>query len=352
VHDPVPVDSAALRSTVTAIFQELDLPAADAAVVADALVEADLRGVSSHGVSNYIEAIYVPGLRGGTIAARPEIKTVHETPVTALIDGGSGMGHVVGRRAMDLAIAKAEQSGIGLVTVRNSRHYGMAGYYALQALEHDMLGLSLTNSDSLVLPTFGREARIGTNPISIAVPSNRQVPFLLDMATSTVPLGKVMLKARAQQPLPHGWATDAEAKDTSDSQVAAESRRLLPLGATYERGGHKGYGLGAVVDILCGMLSGAGGGDLGGLGGTVGHFFGAVRVDAFRPRDEFLAAVDHYLAYLLETPPADPAEPVIYAGVKEARAREERLRDGIPLHPGVIDYLRELCAELELEPGI
>lgn len=346
----VRVDPSALRATVGEIFQGLDLPAADAAVVADALLEADLLGVSSHGVSNYIELIYAPGLRAGTIAARPEIQVVHETPVSALLDGGSGMGHVVGRRAMDLAIEKAQATGIGLVTVRNSRHYGMAGYYALQALKHGMLGLSLTNSDKLVMPTFGREARIGTNPISVAVPTDSEAPFILDMATSVVPLGKVMLAARQGDTLPTGWANDATGRETTDAEAAAEARRLVPVGGA--TAGHKGYGLGALVDILCGVLSGAGGGSLGGLGEECGHFFGAVRVDVFRPPAEFARAMDEYLKYLLETPALDGSEPVIYAGIKEARARAEREREGIPLHPKVIAYLHRLCGELGIEPKV
>ena len=348
----VHVDSAALRTTVAAIFRGLDLPPDDADVVADALVEADLLGVASHGVSNYIQLLYAPGLREGSIAARPEIRTVAETAVTALVDGGGGMGHVVGRRAMDLAIEKARVSGVGLVTVRNSRHYGMAGYYALQALKEEMIGISMTNSDKLVLPTFGRDARVGTNPISVAVPSGSQAPFLLDMATSTVPLGKVMLAQRAGRALPAGWACDADGRVTSDAAVAFEAKRLLPLGGSYEGGGHKGYGLGALVDILCGVLSGSGGGSLGGLGGAVGHFFAAIRVEAFRPLDEFRETMDGYLRYLLETRAMDESQPVIYAGVKEARARERRLREGIPLHTDVVDYVRGLCGELGVEAGI
>jgi LDH2 family malate/lactate/ureidoglycolate dehydrogenase len=352
MSEPIRVDADALRTTTAAIFQGLGLPAGDADVVTDALLEADLLGVSSHGVSNYIRTIYEPGLRGGTIAARPEVATVHETPVSAVLDGGGGMGHVVGRRAMDLAIAKARNVGVGLVAVRNSRHYGMAGYYALHAARAGLLGLSLTNSDQLVLPTFGREARLGTNPISVAVPGGDEDAFLLDMATSTVPYGKVMLTERAGDPLPEGWATDADARVATDAAAAVQARRLLALGGVRETlGGHKGYGLGALVNVFCGVLSGAGGGSLEGLGGAVGHFFGALRIDLFQSPEVFRAEMDEFLRYLRDTPSADGAPPVIYPGVKEARARADRLAQGVPLHGKVVDYLRGLAGELGVEPA-
>jgi LDH2 family malate/lactate/ureidoglycolate dehydrogenase len=272
-----------LRRHVTSIFERLGLPAEDAATAADVLVQADLMGVDSHGVSNYIQLLYVPGLRGGSIAPRPRIEVVQETAISALYDGGGGLGLVVGTRAMRAAIEKARASGVGLVAVRNSRHYGAAGCYARMALAHDLLGLSLTNSDKLVVPTFGRESRIGTNPISVAVPAGAQPPFLLDMATSTVPLGKIMLARRNGLTLPEGWAADENGVPTTDPETAFRALRLLPLGSTFEQGSHKGYGLGVVVDILSGVLSGAGVAVGQGLGGQVGHFFAALRVDVLRP---------------------------------------------------------------------
>jgi len=350
--DVVRVDAESLRRVVTKVFVALELPPEDAAIVADALVEADLIGVSSHGVSNYIRLLYVPGLRNGTTVARPEIETVHETSVTALVDGGGGMGHVVGHRAMSMAIRKAAEHGLGMVAVRNSRHYGMAGYYSLMALEHDMIGISMTNADRLVLPTFGKESRIGTNPISLTAPAGEEAPFVLDMATSTVPLGKVLLAQRAGQPIPEGWAADAEGRLTTDPLTALQAMRLSPLGSTYLMGGHKGYSLAVLVDILCGLLSGAGGGlDGARLGSPVGHFFGAIRVDAFRPLADFKQEMDAYLRYLQQTQPIDEAEPVIYAGIKESRARADCLANGIPLHAGVVSYLRELAAELGVDAG-
>jgi L-2-hydroxycarboxylate dehydrogenase (NAD+) len=337
-----------LRRHVAAIFERLGLDAADAVTAASVLVQADLLGVDSHGVSNYIQLLYVPGLRAGTIDPRPRIETVAETPISALVDGGRGLGLVVGSRAMEIAIEKARTAGVGLVAVRNSRHYGAAGIYARRALEHHMIGLSLTNSDQLVVPTFGRESRIGTNPIGVAVPAAKEAPFVLDMATSTVPLGRIMLARRSGLELPVGWAADEQGVPTTDPETAFRALRLLPLGGTFEQGSHKGYGLGVVVDILSGLLSGAGVAVGQGLGGQVGHFFGALRVDVLRPVEAFEAAMDEYLCALRSTPPAPGHDRVLYAGLLEHETEVERRRDGIPLHREVVAYLDRLAEELGL----
>jgi L-2-hydroxycarboxylate dehydrogenase (NAD+) len=347
----VRVSADALRATVERCFAALGMPEADAAISADALVEADLMGISSHGVSNYIQLIYAPGLRSGSIRANPDIQVLRDGACTALVDGGSGMGHVVGHRAMSLAVAKAKASGAGVVTVRNSRHYGAAGYYALLAARQGCIGISMTNADSLVLPTFGRDSRFGTNPIALAAPGGEEPMFLLDMATSTVPLGRIMLAARAGHSIPLGWAADREGRPTTDPQVAFEAMRLLPLGGSYEQGSHKGYGLAVLVDVLAGVLSDgiARGGS---VGGAVGHFFCAIDVEALRPLDEFRRGMDELLRTLRQTPPADPAEPVIYAGWKEHHARLDREAHGIPLHPKVLEYLDGLCRELGVESAL
>ena len=334
---------------MTGIFERLGLTATDAATAADVLVQADLMGVDSHGVSNYIQLLYVPGLRSGTISARPQIEVVHETPISAVIDGGGGIGLVVGTRAMTTAIEKARAAGIGLVAVRNSRHYGAAGNYARMALAHDMIGFSVTNSDKLVVPTYGRESRIGTNPIGVAVPAGVEPPFLLDMATSTVPLGKIMLARRNGLPLPVGWAADHDGVPTTDPEVAFSALRLLPLGGTPEQGSHKGYGLGVVVDVLSGVLSGAGVAVGQGLGGQVGHFFAALRVDLLRPIEAFKAGMDEYLEALRETPAAPGHDRVFYAGLMEHESEVARRRDGIPLHRDVVGYLDRLAGELGLD---
>jgi L-2-hydroxycarboxylate dehydrogenase (NAD+) len=335
-----------LREMVTEIFEKLGLPEEDAEICADALVQADLSGIESHGVSNYLQIFYVPGLQGGNINPQPRIQTVHETPVSALLDGDGGMGFVVGTRAMELAIHKAKNSGAGMVTVRNSRHYGVAGYYALMAVAHDMIGLSMTNTDRLVVPTFGREARIGTNPISVAVPAAEEAPFLLDMATSTVTMGKIMLARREGAKLADGWAADQEGRPTTDPEVAWAAKKLLPLGGVYEQGSHKGYGLSALVDILSSILSGAGVRTDPELGAAMAHFFGAIRIDVFRPAEQFKTMMDGYLRMLRDTPPMEGQERVYYAGLIEHETKQKRSVEGIPLSEGVVAYLRELAGAL------
>lgn len=343
------IESDSLQAVVRGIFVQLGVPEADAHDAATVLVEADLIGVDSHGVSNYIQLIYRPGLTRGTINPTPTIRAVHETPISALVDGDGGLGLVVGTRAMEMAIAKAQATGVGIVTVRNSRHYGMAGFYSMMALEHDLIGLSLTNADALVLPTFGSVRKLGTNPIAVAVPTGREAPFLLDMATSTVPYGKIMLARRLGVEIPTGWAADEDGLPTNDPEVAFKARNLLPLGGTRDQGSHKGYGLGMVVDILSGILSGAGVPAGGSLGSGVGHFFGAMRVDAFRPLDEFRSLMDEYLQDLQSTPVCEGENEVIYPGVLESRTRKDRSENGIPLHPDVVKYLADLAVKLGVD---
>ena len=302
------VDHAALQALISRIFQKLGLPAADADLSADVLVRADLRGVDSHGVQNSVPYIYVPELRKGAINPHPNVRVVHETPSTATMDGDSGMGMVVGAQAMNLAIEKAKAVGSGFVAVRNSNHYGMAGYYAMMALEHDMIGLSMTRARPSVVPLGGREPRLGTNPIAVAVPTNGEFPFVFDVATSTVAAQKVAIAAISGRQIPDGWIADREGRPSTDPKLPRDQRVLLPLGGgTRETGGHKGYGLAVIVDIFSGLLANAGWSmEMDGF--NCGHFFGVWRIDAFRPADEFRQHMDRMLAELRATPPAVGAE--------------------------------------------
>ncbi len=343
------IEPDSLHSVVSGIFEKLGVPPGDARDAATVLVQADLLGVDSHGVSNYIQLIYRPGLKRGWINATPRIETVRETPISALIDGDGGLGLVVGTRAMELAVAKAEATGVGIVAVRNSRHYGMAGFYSMMALERDLIGLSLTNAEPLVTPTFGATRKLGTNPIAVAVPTGREAPFLLDMATSTVPYGKIMLARRLGIEIPTGWAADEDGLPTNDPEIAFKARNLLPLGGTREQSSHKGFGLGVVVDILTGILSGGGVPTEGNPANHVGHFFAALRVDAFLPIEEFREGLDEYLRDLLATPTMPGEDEVIYPGVIEERTKKERSELGIPLHQDVVDYLAKLASQLGVE---
>jgi LDH2 family malate/lactate/ureidoglycolate dehydrogenase len=354
----VRVQAEPLKVFCSRVFEALDVPSQDAEATADNLVCADLRGVSSHGVARLRR--YVNGLRDGVMLARPNVEIVHETTTTALIDGGAGLGQPVSVRAMRLAIKKAQEVGSGFVAVRNSNHYGIAGYYSLMALEHDMIGISMTNSAVLVVPTFGRDARLGTNPISVSAPAGDEWPFLLDMATSTVPRGKLEVYNRQEKPLPDGWATDEHGVPTSDAgqvlqnMLARAGGGLLPLGGAGELlSGHKGYGLALLVDVLCGVLPGAGYAnniypktpDGKPLPANVGHFFGALRVDAFRPLDEFKATLDDIIRRLKNTPKAAGAERIYIHGEKEYEMTQERQANGVILHPKVVADLQAIAKE-------
>lgn len=351
-----------LRAFCERVFQKLDVPEEDARITADVLVAADLRGIDSHGVARLRR--YVEGLRSGMMVARPQERVVRETPATALIDAGAGLGQPVSYRAMQMAIRKALEVGAGFVAVRNSNHYGIAGYYAMMALEHECIGMSMTNADVLVVPTFGRNAMLGTNPIAVAAPAGEERPFVLDMATSTVPRGKLEVYHRLGKPMPLGWATDERGTATEDAGRVLENFKhragggLLPLGGEGELlGGHKGYGLALWVDIFCAVLSGAAYADLvyprtpdgKPLPANLGHFFGAWRVDGFRPPDEFKAAMDDLQRRLKNAPKAEGATRIYIHGEKEYEEAERRLREGIPLNPQVAADLRAIAAELGVE---
>jgi L-2-hydroxycarboxylate dehydrogenase (NAD+) len=337
-----------LTRFVQAAFEKLGVAGGDAQIAAEALVAADLRGVDTHGVIRFSpHAWYVKWLSEGSMTAKPNIRVISETPSTALLDGDRGMGMVVGHRAMELAIDKAQSCGIGMVGVRNSRHYGMSAQYAMQALAHDMIGIAMTNAGRQVVPTFGREARFGTNPMCFAVPADKELPFVLDMATTTAAAGKLELAARLEKSIPTGWALDEKAQATQDPRIAQRARRLLPLGGSRDNGSHKGYGLAVLVEILCGVLT-----------GTVtalnadqdprGHFFGAIRVDAFRPVAEFKKDMDRLIRELKSTPPIEGQRRVYVAGEIEFETAEERAERGIPLLPSVLKGLREVSEQLGL----
>jgi L-2-hydroxycarboxylate dehydrogenase (NAD+) len=331
---------------VSRSFAKLGVPADDAEIAANVLVASDLRGVDTHGVIRFNpNAWYVKWLRDGVMTAQPNIRVVSENASTALLDADNGMGFIAGHRAMELAIKKAKETGAGIVTVRNSRHYGMSAYYAMLALSHDMIGITMTNASRQVVPTFGREARFGTNPICFAVPARDEHPFVLDMATTTAAAGKLELAIRLGKPVPTGWALNEKAESTTDPKVAQQARRLLPLGGSREGGSHKGYGLGILVEILCGVLT-----------GTVtalnahqeprGHFFGAIDPAAFRSVDEFKADMDRLIRALKSTPPIEGESRVYVAGEIEFETAEERAERGIPLHSSVLQGLRDVGSQL------
>ena len=324
----------------------------DAAIAADVLLSADLRGVDSHGVARL--SGYVRLWEAGRINAKPDVKVVYETPSTAVVDGDGGLGLVVAPFAMQVAIEKAKTAGTGWVSVKNSNHYGIAGIHAMQALQHDMIGISLTNASPLVSPTFSAERLLGTNPIAVAIPAKNQPPFVADMATTTAANGKLEILQRKGEEAPLGWIQDKEGFPTSSPYGVKDGGALLPLGGDREHGSHKGYALGAIVDILSAVLSGANYGpwvppfvaflqpDPNPVGEGIGHFFGAMRVDAFRPADEFKANMDTWIGRFRNAKTTPGNEKVLIPGDPERELEVERREKGIPLIKPVEDDLRAL----------
>lgn len=348
----------ALKHYMERFFTHLGVPAEDAQIAADVLLAADLRGVASHGIIR-LHTYYGNRIRKGLIDVRSPLRVVRESPATLLLDGGQGLGQVVAYRAMQRCIEKAQEVGMAMVTVRNSNHYGIAGYYAMMALPHDMIGISLTNSQPLVAPTYGRKAMLGTNPIAVAVPAGQERPFVLDMATSIVPIGKITVYDKAGLPIPEGWGIDARGNVTTDPKAVLQGGALLPLGGTALMRGYKGYGLAMVVDILSGVLSGAAysidvarPGE--GQAANVGHFFAAIRVDALRPVDEFKADMDRLIRMIKDSPKAEGEERIYIHGEKEFENAEKYARDGVPLLVEVVKSLREggeqVGVPFDLEP--
>jgi LDH2 family malate/lactate/ureidoglycolate dehydrogenase len=342
-----------LKNFVSAVLVKVGVAPADAAVVADVLVAADLRGVESHGVAR-LESYYVSRLRKGQMVPKPEVAIVRETPSSILLDAGNGLGHPVAKHAMEAVIEKAKTSGSAFGAVRNSNHYGIAGYYAMMALEHDMIGIASTNTVRYGAPTYGSDMLLGTNPFAYAIPARNEPPFVLDFATTTVPRGKIEVYLRKEKPLNHGWAIDAEGHETTDPATALKGA-LLPLGGFgVDNGGHKGYGLGLLVEILCGVLSGGTFGlDLplpsdGPQPGVISHFFGALRIDAFRDVPAFKADMDRELRTFKDSRKAPGQERIYVAGEIEHEKTLYNREHGVPVHVKVWDGLQKLAGELNI----
>ena len=348
----VRVPEMTLREFAVAAFLALGVPDEDAANAANTLIEADLRGIGSHGMAR-LDRFYLTPLESGLVNPRPEWIVRAESPSTATIDADGGLGLSVGVRAMNLAIEKAREVGSGWVTVANSRHFGAAGVYATQALAHDMIGISMTNTGPIVLPAGGAEPRLGSNPIAVAAPTADGTPFIFDAATSVVSAGKFDTYHRQGKLAPEGWGLTDDLQPIRNPARGPGGRRILPLGSDLEHSSYKGYGLAMIVDILCGVLSGMGPGlAIAGSGVAGGyqsaHFFGAMRIDAFTDADGFRQSMSDYMAALRETPPLPNVESVLVPGDIEAETIEDRKRNGIPLYMDSVESLRNVAQRLNL----
>ena len=335
------VEYSALMSLVEKVFMAMGCPPDQAKTGAMALVSADLRGIDSHGVARL--SGYVRLWEAKRVNASPNIAIIHETPSTAVVDGDQGLGLVVAPAAMDVAIAKAVQVGTGWVSVSNSNHFGIAAFHAMRALEKDMIGIVMTNASALVAPTFSKERMLGTNPICVAVPSGDEPPFVADMATTTAANGKLEILQRKQLEAPLGWIQDAEGNQVTDAHALKNGGALLPLGGNREQGSHKGYALGSIVDIFSAVLSGANFGPWvppfpayvpmpeNQPGKGIGHFFGAMRIDAFRKSEDFKRDMDLWIRRFRAAEPIAKEQPVIIPGDPERAMEKHRRANGIPL---------------------
>ena len=340
------------------VFLKMGCPTIDAKLAADVLVSADLRGIDSHGVARLIG--YVRLWDADRINPTPNIRVVHETPSTGVVDGDSGLGLVVAPKAMEIAIKKADNVGSGWISVKNSNHYGIAGYHAMMALEHDMIGMSMTNASPLVAPTFSTERMLGTNPIAVAIPAEKQPPFVADFATTTAANGKLEILQRKGENAPIGWIQDAGGAASTNPEELKKGGALLPLGGDRLHGSHKGYCLGSIVDIFSAVLSGANFGPWAPpfvsflpmaenpVGEGLGHFLGAMRIDGFRPADEFKANMDVWINRFRSAKTTSEAQSVLIPGDPEREAEDERRVSGIPINEKVVVDLEELAKRFGL----
>lgn len=355
-EEPVVVPHERLTEFIVSVLEGVKMSPKNARLTTDLMVRTDLRGVDSHGIGMLPK--YVEWTRLGFIHPWAEPTVARDDLATGLVDGQKGLGHPASVMAMELAITKAATYGMGIVAVRNSNHFGACANYSMMALKRGMIGLAFTNSPFVAMaPTFGRKPMMGTNPISVAAPAAAREPYVLDMATTTVAVGKLNIALRWNKPIPEGWGLDERAQATTDPSRVLASRLLSPLGGSRELGSHKGYGLGVLVDILSGVLGGAVYGDVLDRKGlraqkltNTGHCFAAIDIKRFRPLEEFTADMDDMLGALQDMPTADGHERVYTAGQPEAETERHRRVTGIPVAPVLAQQCNDIASSLGVKP--
>ena len=341
-----------------AVFKKIGCSVEHVGTATKALLSADVRGIDSHGVARL--SGYVRLWEAKRINATPDIKIIHETPSTAVVDGDSGLGLVIAPFAMQMAIEKAKQVGTGWVSVQNSNHFGIAAYHAMMALQYDMIGIAMTNGSPIVAPTFSIDKMLGTNPICVAAPAGNEPPFVADLATTTAANGKLEILQRKNLQTPYGWVQDKDGNPSNDPYALKTGGALLPLGGDREHGSHKGYALGAIVDIFSGLLSGANYAPwvppfpayvpmpAQQPGKGIGHFLGAMRIDAFRPANDFKKDMDHWILGFRSAKTIPGEEKVLVPGDPEREMEAERMKNGIPLLDVVTEDLNKLAEKFGL----
>jgi LDH2 family malate/lactate/ureidoglycolate dehydrogenase len=359
-NDIVYIDAGTLENFMREVFIGLGVPSDDASIIAEVLITSDKRGIDSHGVQRC--KMYYDRIKAGIYEVKTKIKVINDGPTTALLDGGCGMGHVIAHKAMSMAIEKAKKYGLGAVAVRNSTHFGIAGYYSLMAIKEGMIGFSLTNARPSIPPTFGVEPMLGTNPLTMGAPTDEDFPFVLDCATSIIQRGKVELYNRTNKLLPEGTIiTDDGKTETNPGKVleAMLERKaaLLPIGGRGEdTAGYKGYGYATIVEILSAALQDGiflrdtlGIVEDGQKRMKVGHFFLAINIESFLPLSMFKKTAGEIMRGLRSAKKVPGAEKIYTAGEKEYIAGNERINKGIPINKNLQQDIKIMKKELGLD---
>jgi L-2-hydroxycarboxylate dehydrogenase (NAD+) len=341
------------------VFMKMGCPEKDADVIAEVFLAAEIRDHASHGMIRIKD--YYQLWKAGRINTNPDVSIVHESPSTAVVDGDNAIGMVAARKSMEIAINKAETAGTGWVATRNSNHFGIAGYYSMMALKHDMVGICLTNANPLVSPTFSVSRMMGTNPIAVAVPTLKQPPFVADFATTPIARGKLAVAEKKGEKVPFGFVQDKEGHPSDDPAILKVGGSMVTLGGDRVHGSHKGFCLSAIVDIFSAVFSGANFGPFvppsvaylpvldKKVGEGTGHFFGAMRIDAFRPASEYKLIMDEWIETFRSAKPSEGHEKVIIPGDPEREAEERIMKNGIKLVPAIKDDLKEIAKELKID---
>jgi LDH2 family malate/lactate/ureidoglycolate dehydrogenase len=346
VDDGIRFPAPKLRAWTEQVFQKVGVSKEDAVLLTDSLIEANLRGVDTHGITRML-CVYVKRMQVGVVNPKTELKVLREHPSTALIDCKNSIGQVASNYAMRMTIEKAKKTGVAFVATTHSNHYGAAAYWAMMALRHGMIGFSSTNAPAVVAPTGGRTPMLGTNPFAIAIPAGQEQPMVLDLATTVVARGRILLYAKQNKPLEPGWAFDAQGRPTTDAQAALKGL-LAPIG------GYKGYGIALAIDMLCGVLTGSSYGTHfpGFLADNlkdptdVGSVFAAVNVESFMDLPDFTAGMDKAIREIKTSEKAEGVTRIYIPGEIELETKADRLKNGIPIPDAVVKDFAALGAEL------
>lgn len=341
------------------VFEKMGCSPEDAKMATDVFIAAELRGYSSHGMIRIKD--YFQLWQAERINVRPDVRIVHESPSTAVVDGDGAIGMIAATRSMQIAIEKAKTAGTGWVSTRGSNHYGFAGYYSMMALEHEMIGISMTIANPLVAPTFSVSQMLGTNPISVSIPAGKYPPFIADFSTTPIARGKLAIAAKKGEKVPLGFVQDANGVPSDDPDIITKGGSMVTLGGTAQHGSHKGYALSAIVDIFSAVLSGANFGPFcppsvaylpvkdEKVGEGTGHFFGAMRIDAFQEPGVFKAQMDKWIETFRAAKPGKGHDRVLIPGDPE-RENEARIsKEGVDVIVPVQKEMKEIADFLGID---